>query len=299
MSVLEDDHEKYSDDLDRYRTAEGVYSFAPDDGEHDSGDGLDLLREFEQLDVAVQEYDEYDDYDHVGLRPIRQTVSQPSRGAATNNRLYHDGTHWWVTFANETAKLGNLDGLTYLSYALERPGPEGIRLLDIEMLVNAKLDDAANEGAREAEALLVRSAFDDEDPDQAELRIVAYSEATATEDRETQAGYLYALGELKRRIHEATVKGGEDVRYLQEQKRQIEIAIRDVKNRARRGPVNEGVSKNHIVRVRNAITYARDEALPRRHRAFTKHLRKYLVCESNSVVYDPPERTRWWIQRPS
>lgn len=277
------------EEFEDFQTAKGVYSFAPEDEDE---------QEEVWSDWQGYTFDDLDDDSDPSTAfrvPNRPSAEEWLR---EENTLYHDGSAWWVTYAGKTVRLGDLDGILYLSYALERPGAEGVKLLDIEMAVHGRTDVYSEEDALDAEALVHGGAFDDEEPDEAALRVVSFSDATGTEDRETLAGYRYALQQLKSQIQEAREQGDHALaQHLSEQKKLLEAELRVVENRTRRGPENEGPSKSQTVRVRNAINYAKNEALPKRHSAFAQHLEEHVVCESNRVVYNPPERVRWRIER--
>jgi len=222
---------------------------------------------------------------------------------APENSLEFAGNGWAITYAGKTARFRNLDGLLYMSYLLERPGPEGVRLLDIEMLVNARLepDDEESDQAnrQDAEALLVSAGFEDEEPDEEMLRSINYSNATSTEDRETLEGYRFALKDLKQELGEAQSRSDRDhARYVQAQIKEITAELRQVEQRTKRGPENEGPSKGHIARIRNAINYAKDTTIAKSLPELAEHLQQYLVCESNTAVYSPPFPLHWSVRRP-
>jgi hypothetical protein len=277
------------EEFEEFQTAEGVYSFVPVDEDEQEGTWSDWPGyAFDDLDDDPDPSTAF----RVSNRPSAEEWLRK------DNTLYHDGSAWWVTYAGKTARLGDLDGILYLSYALEKPGAEGVKLLDIEMAVHGRTDVYSGEDALDAEALVHSGGFDDEEPDEAALRVVSFSEATSTEDQETLAGYRYALQQLKSQMQDAREQRDHAlVQYLSEEKKLLEAELRVVENRTRRGPENEGPSKSHTVRVRNAINYARNDALSKRHAAFAQHLQEHLICASNRVIYNPPECVRWRIER--
>jgi len=131
------------------------------------------------------------------------------------------------------------------------------------------------------------------------LRSISYSEATGTEDWETVEGYRFALKQLNREL--GTAQGRDDrdhVRHVQAQIKVMKAELRQVEQRTKRGPENEGPSKGHIVRIRNAINYAKDTAIAKVLPELADHLQQYLVCESNTAVYNPPSALRWAVRRP-
>lgn len=215
--------------------------------------------------------------------------------------LRWDGKAWNATFAGKTRKLGKLTGLLYMSYALERPGPEGVKLIDIEMTAHGQLDDYADETAADAAPLLTSEILDEDGEDgegNAELRAISFTEATSTNNAETLAGYQESRRQLVRQIYVSETSG--DVATAVELKRQrdaLDEEIKALQYRVMRGEENQGASKGHIDRVRNAITYARDEAIPKKFPDLAQHLQDHFHCEGNAAIYNPPDDVSWKVKR--
>jgi hypothetical protein len=219
------------------------------------------------------------------------------------NRLWHDGKVWHATYNGDTRKLGKLLGMLYIGYALEHPGPMGINMLDIEMTVYGKTSAHSTEDAMDAHAEIAGGRFDDEGYDDEEhdsgMRYAHYSEITSTGDIETLDGYRESRRQLKQQLYVAQEAGNTaEVGTLKHELGAIDAYIGMLEQSTKRGPTNEGDSKEHIKRVREATNYALAQ-LPSKHPLLAQHLDEALRIESNSIIYEPAAPTKWLIERPS
>lgn len=219
------------------------------------------------------------------------------------NRLWKHGNVWYVTYNGDTRKLGKLLGMLYIGYALEHPGPTGIKMLHIEMTVYGKTDVYSSDDAMDAHAEIAGGNFEDEGYDDEEhessMRYADYDEITSTGDAETLQGYREARRELERQIYAAQeASSTAEVERLQRERDEIDGYIRRLEQSTKRGTENEGDSKEHIKRVREAAKYTLDQ-LPSKHPALAKHFDEALRIESNSIAYDPATSTRWRVDRSS